>query len=87
MHWATGIPCALYYQRAKGSAKTSGRIAPRERGLMSDRLFENSINSILVVPAGRPGLGHGDVEMPDPLRDVGHDLGKLHLSIRTVDRL
>jgi hypothetical protein len=28
-----------------------------------------------------------DVEMLDPLRDVGHDLGKLHLSIRTVDRL
>jgi hypothetical protein len=43
--------------------------------------------SILVVLAGRPGLGHGDVEMLDPLRDAGRGLGKLHLSIRTVDRL
>jgi hypothetical protein len=38
---------------------------------MSDRPFEDSINSILVVRAGRPGLGRGDVEMLDPLRDVG----------------
>jgi hypothetical protein len=83
---APGIPCALYYRGTNVRANL-GRIAPRERGLMSDRLFENSINSILVVPAGRPGLGHGDVEMLDPPRDVGHDLGKLHLSIRTVDRL
>jgi hypothetical protein len=39
---------------------------------MSDRLFEDSTDSTLVVvPAGRPGLGRGDVEMLDPLRDAG----------------
>jgi hypothetical protein len=44
---------------------------------MSDRLFEDSINSILVIPAGRPGLGRGDVEMLDPLRDAGADTSEI----------
>ena len=35
VHWVPGIPCALCFLRANGFAKL-GRIAPRDRGVMSD---------------------------------------------------
>jgi hypothetical protein len=67
--------------------QTSGASRRESVGLCLIGCLKINQLSILVVLAGRPGLGHGDVEMLNPLRDAGRGLGKLHLSIRTVDRL
>jgi hypothetical protein len=37
VHWASGIPCALFYQRCDYFLQNSGEAAPRE----CFRLFEN----------------------------------------------
>ena len=50
VHWAPGIPCALCLSRGI-VLQNLGRLAPRERGCISSRLFENRIN--LVVPDKR----------------------------------
>jgi hypothetical protein len=51
VHWAPGIPCALCYQRRERFLQNLGRVVPRERGVVSSRLFENRIH--LVVPDKR----------------------------------
>src|SRR5258707_15418474 len=46
VHWAPGIPCALCLSRREQFLQNLGRIAPRDRGGISSRLFENQIRKI-----------------------------------------
>src|SRR5260370_5354457 len=38
VHWAPGIPCALCFLRAEGFYAQLGRIAPRDRGVVFEKM-------------------------------------------------
>jgi len=51
VHRASGIPCALYFSKAREIPAKLGRVARREQFW----LFENCISTFAVVPASAPG--------------------------------